>query len=145
MNRPPSVPAAMWKSNDGMYTSHVSDCNKDRRKITVESVKTAISRTKDDFSKTKSVFNILSKYIPCCRASFLVIDCSWHQNKVKTKKNHSRRSIHNSPYSMKSFLKSLHPDINMHMLHTVLYTFPKELTRRMCLTIKSFLVGDQFL
>ena len=44
MNRPPSVPAAMWKSNDGMYTSHVSDCNKDRRKITMESVKTAISR-----------------------------------------------------------------------------------------------------
>ena len=49
VNRPPSVPAAMWKSNDGMYTSHVSDCNKDRRKITVESVKTAILRqTKDE-------------------------------------------------------------------------------------------------
>ena len=28
--------------------------------------------------------------------------------------------------------------INMHILHTVLYTFPKELTRRICLRIKSF-------
>ena len=32
----------------------------------------------------------------------------------------------------------LHPNINMHILHTVLYTFPKVLTRRICLTIKSF-------
>ena len=29
----------------------------------------------------------------------------------------------------------LHPNISMHILHTVLYTF---LTRRICLTIKSF-------
>ena len=28
--------------------------------------------------------------------------------------------------------------ISMHILHTVLYTFPKELTRRICLRIKSF-------
>ena len=32
----------------------------------------------------------------------------------------------------------LHPNISMHILHTVLYTFPKVLTRRICLTIKSF-------
>ena len=32
----------------------------------------------------------------------------------------------------------LQPDIGMHILHTVLYTFPKVLTRRICLTIKSF-------
>ena len=32
----------------------------------------------------------------------------------------------------------------MHILHTVLYTFPKVLTRRICLTNKS-LVGDHFL
>ena len=31
----------------------------------------------------------------------------------------------------------LHPNISMHILHTVLYTFHKELTRRICLTIKS--------
>ena len=29
-------------------------------------------------------------------------------------------------------------NISMHILHTVLYTFPKMLTRRICLTIKSF-------
>ena len=34
---------------------------------------------------------------------------------------------------------NLHPDISMHILHTVLYTFPKVLTRRICLTIKSFI------
>ena len=33
----------------------------------------------------------------------------------------------------------LHPNISMHILHTVLYTFPKVLTRRICLPIKSFL------
>ena len=32
----------------------------------------------------------------------------------------------------------LHPNISMHILHTVLYTFSKVLTRRICLTIKSF-------
>ena len=31
-----------------------------------------------------------------------------------------------------------HPNISMHILHTVLYTFPTVLTRRICLTIKSF-------
>ena len=28
----------------------------------------------------------------------------------------------------------LHPNISIHILHTVLYTFPKMLTRRICLT-----------
>ena len=37
------------------------------------------------------------------------------------------------------YLNPLHPNISMHILHTVLYTFPKELTRRICLTIKDFL------
>ena len=31
----------------------------------------------------------------------------------------------------------------MHILHTVLYTFPKVLTRRICLKINVSLVGDQ--
>ena len=33
----------------------------------------------------------------------------------------------------------LHPNISMHILHTVLYKFPKVLTRRICIKIKSFL------
>ena len=32
----------------------------------------------------------------------------------------------------------LHLNIRMHILHTVLYTFPKVLKKRICLTIKSF-------
>ena len=39
----------------------------------------------------------------------------------------------------------IHPSIGMHILHNVLYTFLKVLIRRICLTIKSFLVGDNFL
>ena len=31
----------------------------------------------------------------------------------------------------------LHPNISMHILHTVLHTFPKRLTRRICVAIKS--------
>ena len=31
----------------------------------------------------------------------------------------------------------LHTKISMHILHNVLYTFPKVLTRRICLTIMS--------
>ena len=37
-----------------------------------------------------------------------------------------------------SSLNSLHPNISIHILHTVLYTFPKVLKRRICLLIKSF-------
>ena len=36
-------------------------------------------------------------------------------------------------------INTLHPNISLHILHTVLYTFPKELTRRICLLIKSFI------
>ena len=35
-------------------------------------------------------------------------------------------------------INPLHPMISMHILHNVLYTFPKMLTRRIWLTIKSF-------
>ena len=31
----------------------------------------------------------------------------------------------------------LHPTISMHILHTVLYTFPRLLRRRICLPIRS--------
>ena len=35
-------------------------------------------------------------------------------------------------------LNLLHPNISMHILHTVLYTFPEVLSRRICLTVRSF-------
>ena len=34
-------------------------------------------------------------------------------------------------------LNPLHPNISVHILHTVLHTYPKVLMRRICLTIKS--------
>ena len=35
-------------------------------------------------------------------------------------------------------INTWHPNISMQILHTVLYTFPRELTRRICVTIKIF-------
>ena len=42
-------------------------------------------------------------------------------------------------------INPLHPNISIYTLHTLLYTFPLVLTRRMYLTIKVSLVGDHFL
>ena len=36
------------------------------------------------------------------------------------------------------YFNPLHPNISMHILHTVLYIFPKMPTWGICLTIKSF-------
>ena len=36
-------------------------------------------------------------------------------------------------------VKPFYPNINMHILHTCLYTFPKVLSMKICLTIKSCL------
>ena len=41
-------------------------------------------------------------------------------------------------------LDPLHPNISMHILHTVLCTFPKVLTRRTCQKSKASLLGDHF-
>ena len=35
-------------------------------------------------------------------------------------------------------INPLHPNINMRILHTVLYKYPKVLIRRICVTIYSF-------
>ena len=42
-------------------------------------------------------------------------------------------------------INPLHPNISMQILHTVPFTFLKDLKRRICLTIKSSLVVDHFL
>ena len=56
---------------------------------------------------------------------------------------------YNNDYSMIAchywYSNPLHPNISMHILHTVLYTFLKVLTRRICLTIENSLNGDHFL
>ena len=38
----------------------------------------------------------------------------------------------------RSLINPINPNISIHILHTVLYTFSNELTRRICLTSKSF-------
>ena len=48
-------------------------------------------------------------------------------------------------YSIQSVhLNPLHPNISMHILHTVLCTFPKVLTGRICLTVKSVFNWSSF-
>ena len=42
-------------------------------------------------------------------------------------------------------LSPLNPKISIHILYTLLYTFPLVLTRRICLTIKVSKVGNHFL
>ena len=46
--------------------------------------------------------------------------------------------------SLVDLFNPLHPNISVQILHIVLYTFPKVLPRRICLTIKSFLTLRSF-
>ena len=47
--------------------------------------------------------------------------------------------IHNKEASFELTFIPLHPNIDMNILHTILYTFSMVLTRRICLTIRGFL------
>ena len=44
-----------------------------------------------------------------------------------------------------STINPLHPNINIHILQTVVYTFSKMLMRRICLTSRASLVADHFI
>ena len=46
--------------------------------------------------------------------------------------------LSNTIYYFLSIINPLHPNISMHILHTVLNTFPYVLAGRICLTIKRF-------
>ena len=48
-------------------------------------------------------------------------------------------------YNQKLTLDPFHPNISIHILHTVLYTFPQVLTRRIFSTIKSFISWLSFI
>ena len=54
-----------------------------------------------------------------------------------------KNCMHNGAWSCAEILPGLvnplHPNIGVHILHTVLYTFPLLLERRICLTIGYFL------
>ena len=51
-----------------------------------------------------------------------------------------RRRRRSNLLSVGILLKPLHPNISMHILHTVFYTIPRVLTRRICSTIERFLM-----
>ena len=71
--------------------------------------------------------------------------CDWMIKIVKVNKlylNSLLVSIEQSVYNF--FLNPLLPNISMHILHTVLYTFPEALTRRICIKIKSFISWGSF-
>ena len=50
----------------------------------------------------------------------------------------------NNAANLEYVFNLLHPHISKNILHAVLYTFPKVLTCRMCLTIKSFFSCKSF-
>ena len=49
---------------------------------------------------------------------------------------------HDKPFFSRVNLK--HPNISMNILYTAFYTFPKVLTRRICLKMKSFFARRTF-
>ena len=60
---------------------------------------------------------------------------------LKKKEKKEGMLLGNVPYNdfqRHTTLNPFHPNISLHILHTVLYTFPKVLKRRFCLLIKSF-------
>ena len=69
--------------------------------------------------------------------------CLRHSQDARQMKLRSFAGLHNSVnhkgISLVSFFNPLHPKISLYILYTVLDTFPKMLTRRICRTIKEFL------
>ena len=68
-----------------------------------------------------------------------------HRSLVKTKSDHHIVRNHwkkhhkaNNQFKAERCFNLLHLNNNMHILYTVIYTFPKVLKRRICLTIASF-------
>ena len=82
----------------------------------------------------------------------------WWETKNSLKQRHSTRDLpfydpmqENTLYIIHCYIifainetitkllyNPLHPNISMHILHTVQYTFPKVMTRRICATINSW-------
>ena len=54
-------------------------------------------------------------------------------------------SLYVDHYLVNAVFNLVHPQISIYILHTLLYTFLKVLTRRICLTIKAPQVGDYLL
>ena len=80
------------------------------------------------------------KYKIKCTAEFLcssMVDISADVNRAKLCQCWSLSRANDC-------LNPLHPKIGMHILHTVLYTFPKVQTRRICLAIKGFFSWRSF-
>ena len=64
----------------------------------------------------------------------------WNQTKNYSNKHKKKPWPRMSPsICMYCLLTPQHPNIRMHILHTVLYTFSRVLKMRICFTIKSFL------
>ena len=61
---------------------------------------------------------------------------SWRFYRTPCTLSFSRWQVYRTSLSV--LVNSLHPSICMYLLHTFFYTFPKEVTRRICLIIKSF-------
>ena len=56
----------------------------------------------------------------------------------RAKPNPALSQLQPNQFSWPKVNNPLHPNISMHILHTVLHTFPKVLIRRICSPVKSF-------
>ena len=72
--------------------------------------------------------------------SVMVLSKSFTRNRISTHSSWPAAELRwRARNTQKITLNPLHPRISMHILHTVLYIFPKVLTGRICLTINNFL------
>ena len=71
--------------------------------------------------------------------SVMVLSKSFTRNRISTHSSWPAAELRwRARNTQKITLNPLHPRISMHILHTVLYTFSKVLTRRICLTNNNF-------
>ena len=97
------------------------------------------NRTKTDFLCKFTKQSVVPLMYP---SSSLMVNSE--SSSMNTSQNFACSSYMNTTHfaifekECKSFINPLHPKISLYILHTALYTFPKVLTERICLPIKSF-------
>ena len=138
-----------WFSN--LYCN-VDFCNTDQKKLKETGL---LSKSWTCGEATTNLSNGLCKYIVFYRRQRhfpVALNANAWGKQVETLVSRSKHTdVYNLEGSSKQFLEKkqcpslgfrgvslLHPNIRIHFLHNLLHKFPLLLTRRICLTIKSF-------
>ena len=104
-----------------------------------------------EFSRKKSALVFKIEAFCCWEIFFKILFCKRKTaRKIMPRsnrmENQTLKKIQNLFFTPKpsADVNPLHPLVSIHILHTVLGTYFIMPIRRICLTIKSFLVGDHF-